>query len=206
MALEGSLRDMSLADLLRFLRLRAKTGLLLINSRGERGAISIRAGQPAGATLAREAERLTLAAGDEAIVRMLQWEEGSFMFQPDQGTLRGSATLGRDGEWLIDQSRRALPAGPITLESQVQLAALPASAESGINLDLDQWRVLSQVAAAREVRAICQAAGLPPARALGILAGLAAIGLVEVLPPADSPAAEPSYDLLAALLRRLRGA
>ena len=210
MALEGSLHDMSLVDLLQFLRMRAKTGVLLISSRGERGAIAIRAGQPAGATLARVAEQHAIAAGEQALARMLQWQEGTFMFQPDQGSQRRAATPTDDGQWLLDQSRRALPASPITLDSQVQLAALPASAESGIKLDLDQWRILSQVAAARDVRAICEAAGLPPARALATLAGLAAIGLVELLPPADAPpggrlAAEPAYDLLAALLRRFRG-
>ncbi len=212
MALEGSLRDMSLVDLLRFLRLHAKTGVLLVSSQGEQGAIAIRAGQPVDAMLARIAERHAIAAGEEAVVHMLQWEEGAFMFQPDPGNLRRAATAAYDGEWLIEESwrRRALPATSITLDSQVQLAALPASAASGINLDLDQWRILSQVAAARDVRAICEAAGLPPARAFTILAGLAAIGLVEVLPPADASApgalaGEPAYDLLAALLRRFRG-
>lgn len=211
MALEGSLRDMSLADLIRFLRVRAKSGVLLLSSGAEHGAIAVSAGQLISATLTHGAERRVIAADEEAVMRMLQWQEAAFMFQPDPSVAQHAATLAYDGEWLIEESARrraqplrALPPRPITLESQVQLAALPASAESGINLDLEQWRVLTQVAASHDVRAICAAAGLPPARTLAILADLAAIGLVDLLPAAgDAP--EPAYDLLAALLRGLRG-
>lgn len=189
MALEGSLRDMSLVDLIRFLRMRAKSGVLLLSNGSEHGAIYVGEGRLVDAALARGPERLVIAVAEDAVMRLLQWEAGAFTFQHDPSVARRFARIAYDGEWLIEESQRrlanplrALPNHPIALDTRVQLAALPISAESGINLDLDQWRILSQIAVSHDVRAICEATGIAPERAIDILAELAAIGLVEVMP------------------------
>jgi hypothetical protein len=109
-----------------------------------------------------------------------------------------------DAEWLVmeglrrrENPLRALPHERITLDSRLELASLPNSAETGVKLDLDQWRILSQVANSRDVRDICEKTGMDAEAAIRTVTELVAIGLVEVaLPPAatkERRRPEPAY-------------
>lgn len=233
MALEGSLRDMSLVDLIRFLRMRSRSGVLVLTAGAQRGTIYVSVGHIIDAALAHGPERQAGASAEEAVLRMLQWEEGSFSFQHDPGITGRAVHISDDGEWLIEEARRrhsnpvrALPPGPITLDTRIELAELPASAARGINLDLDQWRILSQVAVSHDVRTICEVMGLAVEQVISILADLAALGLIDISTPPDAVLPElggpsngpqapeqtnrqtsdrlPVYDRLVGLLRRIR--
>lgn len=189
-------------------RMRAKTGVLLISSRGGAARSPSAPGNRPAQTLARAAEQHAIAAGERLLARMLMAGRHIYVpARPRQPAPRSAHAHRRRAVAARRAGARCRPA-PSRSTSQVQLAALPASAESGINSTSTSGGILSQVAAARDVRAICEAAGLPR-RALAAWPA-SAIGLVELLPPADAPpggrlAAEPAYDLLAALLRRFRG-
>lgn len=191
MALEGTLQDMALGDLFQVFRMGPKTGVLLLSQEGTRGVIYVASGQLVDAALARGAERSVVAAQDEAVIQMLLWDDAAFTFRHDPAVAQRPVRMLHDAEWLVlegmkrrDDPTQALPYHRITLDTQLQLSPLPSSAESGVSLDVNQWRILSQVASCPNLRRIGEATGIPPERLTRIVAELLAIGLVEVVPPA----------------------
>ena len=188
MALEGNLRDMALVDLLQMLWMGSKTGLLLILAGAERGVIFLREGRIIDAVLLRGSERQVLAAAEDAVIHMLQWEDFRFAFRPDPAMIDRPARISRDHEWVLTEdlrrrvgSPRALAPGRITPDTRLKLAALPGRAEREVNLSLDQWRILSRLANSRNVRDICEETCLDLDRAIRLIAELVAIGLVEIV-------------------------
>jgi hypothetical protein len=191
MALEGTLQDMSLGDLFQVFRMGPKTGVLLLTGDDARGLIYVAAGQLVDAALVHAAGRSVSAVQDEAVIQMLLWDDATFSFRHDPAVAQRPVRMRHDAEWLVlegmkrrDDPSRALPYHRITLDTQLQLSPLPTSAESGVSLDVNQWRILSQVSSSPNLRTISEATGLPPERVMRIVAELLAIGLVEIVPPA----------------------
>lgn len=192
MALEGTLQDMSLGDLFQVFRMGPKTGVLLLVAGDERGIVYVADGRVVDAALVRGADRSVVAVQEEAVVRMLLWEDASFVFRHDPAVRSRQVRIGHDAEWLVlegmrrrEDPARAMPYHRISLDTQLQLSPLPSSAESGVSLDVNQWRILSQISSSPNLRTICDATGMPSDRAIRTVAELMAIGLVEVvMPPA----------------------
>ncbi|NTV62256.1 MAG: DUF4388 domain-containing protein [Oscillochloris sp.] len=194
MALEGTLQDMSLSDLFQVFRMGPKTGILLLTSGVERGIIYVSAGQLIDAVVVQSHDRSVLATQDEAVIRMLLWDDAHFTFRHSPAVSERSLRMGHDSEWLVlegmrrrDNPASALPYHTITLDTQLQLSPLPSSAESGVSLDVNQWRILSQVSSAPNLRIICDATGIAPEQAIRTVAELLSIGLVEIVMPKISP-------------------
>ncbi|EFO81839.1 hypothetical protein OSCT_0236 [Oscillochloris trichoides DG-6] len=190
MALDGTLRDMSLSDLFQVFRMGPKTGILLLTSDEQRGIIYVAAGQLIDAAIMSAEDRSILASHDEAVIRMLLWDDARFTFRPTQSVLDRPLRMEHDSEWLVMESLRrrddptkVISYHTITLDTQLQLSPLPSSAESGVSLDVNQWRILSQVSSAPDLRAICEATGIPPGQAIRTVAELLSVGLVEIVPP-----------------------
>jgi len=188
MALEGNLHDMSLVDLIQIFRMGPKTGVLVLSAGPERGVVYVAEGRLIDAVLVRGPERLVMATGEDAVIQLLQWEEASFIFRHDPAVLERPTRIYHDGEWLIleglrrrENPLRALPHQQITLDTRLALASLPGSAESGVNLDLDQWRILSQIAISQNLGEICDKVGMEANKAIRTVTELVAIGLVEVV-------------------------
>ncbi len=199
MALEGSLQDMSLSDLFQVFRMGPKSGVLVINKEDDRGVIYVSEGRLIDAFIVRGPKRSVVATSDEAVLQMLGWEDAEFVFRHEIATDQRPVRIEHDEEWLVLEGMRrradpvrSMPYHSITLETELQLAALPSSAESGVSLDVDQWRVLSQVASSLNLKAICDATGIESDKAIRIVAELLSIGLVEIAPP--SQPATPTSD------------
>lgn len=187
MALEGSLQDLSLIDLIELFRIGLKTGVLRLIGGAERGAVYVRAGCLIDAVLVRGPTRQVIATADEALIRLLQWQDARFTFQPDSEVNRRPARMVHDHEWLLleasRQRERSLHPPPdraISLETCFVLSSPPGGVNGVFKLDLDQWRILSYVAISPSARAICARTGLEPDQALARLAQLLEIGLLEV--------------------------
>ena len=188
MALEGNLRDMALVDLLQMLWMGSKTGLLLLLTGAERGIIFLRDGRIIDAVLLHGSQRQVVAAAEDAVIHMLQWEDFRFAFRPDPTMAERPVRISRDHEWVLTEdlrrrvgSPRALAPGRITPDTRLKLAALPGRAEREVNLSLDQWRILSRLASSRNVRDICEETCLDLDRAIRLIAELVAIGLIEII-------------------------
>lgn len=194
MALEGTLHDMSLSDIFQVFRMGPKSGVLILTRESDRGVIYVSEGRLIDAFIVQGPERTVMAASDEAVLQMLTWDRADFVFRHEIATDRRPVRIEHDAEWLVLEGMRrradpvrSMPYHSITLDTELQLAALPSSAESGVSLDVDQWRVLSQVASSQNLRAICEATGIPSERAVRIAAELLSIGLVEIAPPSQPP-------------------
>ena len=197
MALEGTLQDMSLSDLFQIFRLGPKSGILVLNGGAERGVIYVAEGRLVDAALLN-AGRTVCASQEEAVIQMLLWDNASFVFRHDTAVLQRASKIARDAEWLVmegmrrrDDPTRVLPYHTLTLDTQLQLSPLPSSAESGVSLDVNQWRILSQVSVSPNLRTICDSTGIEPAQAIRIVAELMAIGLVEIVIPPPPPRPKP---------------
>ncbi len=189
MALEGSLQDMSLSDLIQVFRMGPKTGVLLLLNGDERGVIYVAAGRMVDAAIVRGTERVVVAKGDEAVIQMLTWDDASFVFRHNPSVQTRSIRIENDGEWLIlegmrrrEDPMRAMPYQSLSLDTRLELAPVPNDAKSGVSLNVNQWRVLSQVANSKDLRDICQATGLGTEAVIRTVAELMSIGLVEIMP------------------------
>jgi hypothetical protein len=200
MALEGTLQDMSMSDLFQIFRMGPKSGVLLVNYEEERGVIYVDRGRLIDAFVVRGAERHVVATRDEAVLHMLEWENGDFVFRHDLSARGRTLQIEHDGEWLVLESMRrradplrALPYHKITLDTRLQLSPMPTNAENSVSLDVDQWRILSHAANHQDVRTICAATGIAHDKALRIVAELLSIGLVEIAPqqPSTPPRSSP---------------
>jgi Domain of unknown function (DUF4388) len=187
MALEGSLHDLSLVDLIEIFRMGLKTGVLMLVGGAERGVVYVREGCLIDAVLVRGPARQVIATADDAVICLLQWEDAKFTFQPDSKVHGRPTRIVHDGGWLVLEGGRRrehplqAPAHQrITPNTRLILARQPGAA-GAIDLDLEQWRLLSQVAVSPCVRDICAQIGMEPDQAIGRLAELVAIGLVEIV-------------------------
>ena len=76
MALKGTLKDMAIIDLIQFPHAGRKTGHLVISGTDEEAKLFYEEGSLVHATLGN-------ASGMEALVRIVDWGEGTFEFVPD---------------------------------------------------------------------------------------------------------------------------
>jgi hypothetical protein len=187
MALEGSLHDLSLIDLLELFRIGAKTGVLWLIDGAERGAVYVRAGCLIDAVLLRGPTRQVIATADDAAIRLLQWQDAKFTFLPDSQVHRHPARMAHDHEWLQREARRQgehAPQAPsdqvIGLDTCFVLARSPGGTSGVFKLGLEQWHILSQVTLSPSARDICARTGMASDQALAGLVQLLGLGLVEV--------------------------
>ena len=188
MALEGNLQDMSLIDLIHIFRMGPKSGVLLLADGSEHGILYVSEGRLIDSVVVRGPEQQVVATAEEAVIQLLQWESATFTFRHDPGAVVERPTrIFHDSEWLVLEGirRRKSPLqGPshqrITMDSQLELASLPNQAKGGVNLDLTQWRILSQIAVSQNIRDICDNTGLEQNTVIRTVTELVAIGLVEV--------------------------
>lgn len=188
MALEGNLQDMSLIDLIHIFRMGPKSGVLLLADGSEHGILYVSEGRLIDSVVVRGQEQQVVATAEEAVIQLLQWENATFTFRHDPNAVVERPTrIFHDSEWLVLEGirRRKSPLqGPshqrITMDSQLELASLPNQAKGGVNLDLTQWRILSQIAVSQNIRDICDNTGLEQNTVIRTVTELVAIGLVEV--------------------------
>lgn len=191
MALEGSLYDMSLVDLIQIFRMGKKMGVLVLAGGVERGVIYVNEGRLIDAVLVRGPERQVIADSEEAVIQMLQWQDATFTFRHDLVVPERPVRIFHDGEWLVIEGMRRrtdpLHDSLITLDTRLALTALPGDTQTGFSLDLDQWRILSQVSICQNIREICTTIGVEPQQAIATVTELVAIGVIEAI-PAPAPA------------------
>jgi hypothetical protein len=187
MALEGSLRDMSMVDLFQIFRMGPKSGILLLAAGPERGVVYVAQGRPVDAVLVRGPERQVISSGEDAVILLLQWDDATFTFRHDPAVRERPVRIFHDSDWLIlegmrrrENPLRMLPHQCITMETRLEMATLPSSAENGVNLDLNQWRILSQIAISQNMREICEKTGMASEQAIRMVTELVAIGLVGI--------------------------
>ncbi len=190
MALEGTLQDMSLSDLIQVFRMGPKSGVLLLREQIQHGIIYVSNGRMIDALILRGSERTIVATADEAVIQMLTWDNARFVFQHNPYVHTRPIRIHRDGEQLILEGMarradptRAIPYHSITLDTYLQLSPLPNNSGSGVKLNVHQWRILSQVASQKSLRDVCEATKMERTMAIRTVVELLSLGVIEVVAP-----------------------
>lgn len=180
MALQGDLSDFSLTDIIQLLDLSKKSGGVHIHGkRGQQeldGWLYFRDGKIIGAKL----EKLPPL---EAAYNFFTFSAGPFRFHDD--VILSTPTISQSNEMLImhgimfQESWSKIQTQVPSLQMIPQLVANPSSTGSEINLEADEWRVLTMVNAKNTVEQIAQRSGLGEMRTCEIIAQLLASGLIQ---------------------------
>lgn len=187
MALEGTLQDMSLTDLFLVFQVGVKTGVLLLKQHLERAVVYVADGSLIDAVIFNGLHRKVIAKGESAIIDLLGWENATFTFCSDKNVLLRERRIFRDNNALIreainisSRSQKTILESIITLDTSLAMTLLPEKASQSINLDLDQWRILSQVSICDTIKEICTNIRKPAEEVIRVAAELIITGLIEI--------------------------
>lgn len=180
MALAGDLSEFPLTDIIQLVDLSKKTGA--VHLQGKRGAqhiegwIYFRDGKIVGAELPGMSPL-------EAAYTFFTFSSGPFTFHDDIVLEQPTITVSNEViimEGVMRQDAWASIQEHIPSPAMVpRLVPNPASGTTEINLEAEEWRVLTMVNGANTVRQIAQRSGLGEFRTCEIIAQLLANGLIE---------------------------
>lgn len=180
MALEGDLSEFHLTDIIQLVDLSKKSGAVFLHGRrGQQqldGWLYFRDGKIIGA-------RLENLAPLEAAYTFFTFTSGPFRFHDD--VRLDVPTITQSNEMIIMEGIMRQEAWSKIQEHVPSLAMIPrlvpnpAATGSEINLEADEWRVLTMVNGKNTVAQIAQRSGLGEMRTCEIVAQLLASGLIE---------------------------
>lgn len=180
MALQGDLSDFSLTDIIQLLNLSKKTGAVFLQGqRGQQqldGWLYFRDGKIIGATLGQLPPL-------ESAYAFFTFAAGPFRFHDD--VTLDTPTITQSNEMIImegamyQETWAKIQEHVPSLSMVPQLVTNPSSTGSEINLEADEWRVLTMVNAKNTVAQIAQRSGLGEMRTCEIIAQLLASGLIQ---------------------------
>jgi Domain of unknown function (DUF4388) len=180
MALQGDLDDFPLTDIIQLLDLSKKTGAVFMQGRrGQQqldGWLYFRDGKIIGAQLGK-------LPPIEAAYTFFTFTSGPFRFHDD--VQLDVPTITQSNEMLIMEGIMRQDAWAKiqdhvpSLNMVPQLVTNPSATGSEINLEADEWRVLTMVNAKNTVAQISQRSGLGEVRTCEIIAQLLASGLIQ---------------------------
>ncbi len=133
----------------------------------------------------------------ETVYSLFTWSEGLFHFEPNQLPAEGTITVPVDLENIIlEGSRRVkewerlqdeLP----DLDMALKFTDNPQVQLRGINLSVDEWRVISYINPRNSIKRIAQRIGMDDFQIRKIVYGMLQAGLVEVIEPVGAPPKAP---------------
>jgi hypothetical protein len=181
----GNLIQIPLLDILRLLSLRGQTGRLELENGSHHGEIYLIDGHLVHAVIDAQ-------VGDAAIYTLMDWLQGDFNFVPDAAAPEESLTSNTE-QLLLEGARRVKEWEDIkkVIPSTNVVFKLSTSGSPGeINLQPNEWQVLTQVNGARSVAEIAQEMGGDEFTVAKVLYGLTSAGLlIEGEKPATLPVA-----------------
>ncbi len=204
MALQGSLHDLALPDVIQLVSVAGKTGVFTLSGEGVEGKIYLRSGQVIDAQVGS-------LRGENALYEMAMWRSGGFIFtpgiEPDQPTISRSNTslmmeaARRHDEWRVLQRRiPSLEAVPYFLPRDPR--------HDQITLSPVEWQVVTSIDGQRNVTQLEAVTGLPVFDVCKVLYGLTTSGLIALREQEEKPAANrpagPALNTLLALVENVR--
>jgi hypothetical protein len=129
----------------------------------------------------------------EIVYRLFTWSEGRFIFEPNRLADEDAITISIDLENVILEGSRhvkewehlqdELP----DLDVALKFTDSPQSQLRNINLNVDEWRMISYISPRNSIRKIAQRIGMDDFRIRKITYGLLEAGLVEIVEPEREP-------------------
>jgi len=207
MALQGSLADIALPDVIQLVSVSGKTGVFTLSGEGADGKIFIKDGQITDAVAGK-------LIGEFAVYEMAAWRKGQFIFTANIES--DKITVTKSNTSLMMEAARRLDEWRVLQRKIPSMDAIPffLPREPGhdqITLSPQEWAIVTKIDGATSIAKLEAATGLPAFDVCKVLYGLVTSGLIS-LKPADAtggsagPAAPvgPSQRSLLALAENVR--
>jgi hypothetical protein len=207
MALQGSLADIALPDVIQLVSVSGKTGVFTLTGEGVEGKIYLRDGQITDA-------KAGSLRGEYAVYEMATWRKGQFIFtasvESDQTTVTKSNTV------LMMEAARRLDEWRVLQRKVPSLDHVPyfLPREPGhdqITLSPQEWAIVTKIDGQTSIRKLEEATGLPTFDVCKVLFGLVTSGLLALRGSDEAPSpqgapAGPSLRTLLAIADNVRKA
>ena len=187
MTFQGSLKELPLPDVIQLVSVSGKTGAFHLQKGPDEGLIWLQAGRIVHAVAGE-------LSGEEAVYTLATWNDGTFRFAQDEPTPAHTITKNntnllmeaarRLDEWRVLSKR--IPSLDLVPRFQV-----PEGKQGQINLNTQEWMVLSKIDGRTSIRDIAKNIGTGTFEVAKMLYGLVTMGLVTLEEPAPAAAKEP---------------
>jgi hypothetical protein len=207
MTFQGSLQELHLPDVIQLVSVSGKSGVFVLDRLGEQGYIYLENGHIVHAVLGK-------LLGEEAVYTLATWNEGSFHFLP--GEEAPTRTITKNNTNLLMEAARRLDEWRVLSKripslDRIPKFKVPEGKQGQINLNTQEWLILSKIDGTRTIEQIADAVALSTFEVAKLLYGLVTMGLIvlEAPPAAPPPAPEPEarpevMGSLMGLIQRLR--
>jgi hypothetical protein len=185
---QGSLKELHLPDVIQLVSVSGKTGAFHLQRDRDEGVIFLEMGRIVHAVLGS-------ALGEEAVYTMATWNEGAFRFVPEEAPPQHSITK-NNTNLLMEAARRLdewkVLSKKIPSLDMVPRFEVPQGKQGKINLNTQEWVILSKVNGVSSIAEIAVAAGLSSFDVAKMLYGLVTMGLVHLEPSKQKAGLTPS--------------
>lgn len=176
---QGSLKELHLPDVVQLVSVSSKTGAFHLQKNNDEGIIFLEQGRIVHAVLGE-------TEGDEAVYAMATWTEGTFRFVPDEMSTRHTITK-NNTNLLMEAARRLdewkVLSKKIPSLDMVPRFEVPQGKQGKINLNTQEWLIMSKVNGISSIAEIAASSGLSSFDVAKMLYGLITMGLVKLEPP-----------------------
>jgi hypothetical protein len=176
---QGSLKELHLPDVIQLVSVSGKTGAFHLQRDHEEGVIFLETGRIVHAVMDN-------MFGEEAVYAMATWNDGSFRFVPEEAPPSHSITK-NNTNLLMEAARRLdewkVLSKKIPSLDMIPRFEVPQGKQGKINLNTQEWVILSKVNGTTSIVDIAAAAGLSSFDVAKMLYGLVTMGLVHLEPP-----------------------
>jgi hypothetical protein len=205
MALQGSLSDLALPDVIQLVSVSGKTGVFTLSGdSGVVGKIFLKEGQIVDAYVGE-------LRGEHAVYEMAIWQRGQFIFTPQVES--DQVTITKSNASLMMEAARRLDEWRVLQKRIPSLDLIPyfLPREPGhdqVTLSPHEWLVVTKIDGQRSIRELEQVTKLSAFDLCKTLFGLITSGLIGLRAPGEqavqAPPAGPSVTTLLALTENIR--
>ncbi len=192
MSFQGSLKELHLPDVIQLVSVSGKSGSFVLQKEPEEGVIYLENGRIVHALIGD-------LKGEEAVYAMATWNEGSFRFNPGERSPEQSITK-NNTNLLMEAARRMdewrVLSKRIPSLEHVPRFQVPEGKQGQINLNTQEWLVLSKIDGKTSIDQIARTVNLSAFDVAKLLYGLITMGLIILEEPgtqveqASAPAQE----------------
>jgi DNA-binding MarR family transcriptional regulator len=179
---QGSLRELHLPDVIQLVSVSGKTGAFHLYKDNDEGIIFLELGKIVHAVLGS-------TEGDEAVYAMATWTDGNFRFIPDENPPKHTITKSNTN-LLMEAARRLdewkILSKKIPSLDMIPKFEVPQGKKGKINLNTQEWLILSKVNGQNSIAEIAMQSNLSPFDVAKMLYGLITMGLVQLEQPESS--------------------
>lgn len=190
MTFQGSLKELHLPDVIQLVSVSGKSGSFHLSKEPQEGAIFLEGGRIVHAALGR-------LKGEEAVYALATWTDGTFRFVPGEDA--PDHTITKNNTNLLMEAARRMDEWRVLSKripslDKVPRFQVPEGKQGQINLNTQEWLLLSKIDGKNSIETIADVLGLSTFEVAKLLYGLVTMGLIVLDEPPPKPAAPPQEE------------